>query len=220
MTTLIDSKQSVEKINKFIMNKSLGLPYDSINNASTEEQVIIDKREDVSLSVKYEDITIVSNSVETPKSANLAINQKRKSVIDNYCTEILNVIQNDVFEDGEISKSEIYILENFNDENGEYIKTALMKIFEENYGDEHILTGVLTMISAKSFEEMEYQGPIIPLALLQHEDIYLRDKAIQTYEIWNSKKGIPILERLHCDQKWLQDYVNDVIFYLKRDGVD
>lgn len=220
MANIVDSKQSVEKINKFFMYKLFGLPYDSKNNASTEEQVVIDKKEDSSLSVKYEGEKIVSDSVEIPKSTNSVINQKRKSVVENYCTEILNVIQNDVFEDGEISKSEMYILENFNEQNGEYIKTALMKIFEENYGDEHILTGVLTMISAKSYEEMEYQGPIIPLALLQHEDIYLRDRAIQTYEIWNSKKGIPILEKLQCDQKWLQDYVNDVIFYLKRDGVD
>lgn len=56
------------------------------------------------------------------------------------------------------------------------------------------------------------------LGLLQHENIYLRDRAIQVYEQWNSKKGINVLKTLKCDQKWLQDYVDKVIEYLERDG--
>lgn len=188
----------VNKINEYIVNKSLGIPY--IEDNSSKE------------------VPVVSSTYD-----NVRINQDKEIIVENFHSEILSVIQNDSFEDGEISQSEQYMDEYYNDMNASYIKEALMKIYLEYFSDkyaEHILTGILTMLGVRTYEEMQPHGQTMVLGLLQHRDIYLRDKAIQTFERWNSKKGITILEGLQCDQKWLQNYVDKVIMYLKRDGVD
>lgn len=91
---------------------------------------------------------------------------------------------------------------------------ALMKIYMNKYNDEHVLLGVMEMISCMKYEDVDPKGQIMALGLLQHENIYLRDRAIQVYEQWNSKKGINVLKTLKCDQKWLQDYVDKVIEYV------
>lgn len=76
------------------------------------------------------------------------------------------------------------------------------------------------MISSLSYEESCPQGPIMAVGLLQNKSNTIRDRAIQAFERWNSKKALTVLESLKCDKKWLQDYVDKVILYIKRDGID
>ena len=76
------------------------------------------------------------------------------------------------------------------------------------------------MMGTLNYEKAEPQGQTMALGLLQHEDISVRDRAIQAFERWNSKKGLTVLKSLHCDIKWLERYVNKVISYLERDGKD
>ena len=76
------------------------------------------------------------------------------------------------------------------------------------------------MLGILSYEQASPQGQIMALGLLQHENFSVRDKAIQTFERWNSKKGINILSHLNCDDIWLQNYIDKVIKYLERDGID
>ena len=80
--------------------------------------------------------------------------------------------------------------------------------------------GLLTMFGSLSYESASPQGQTMALGLLQHENFSVRDKAVQTFERWNSKKGINILSHLSCDDIWLQKYVSKVIKYLERDGKD
>lgn len=184
----------IDELNKFILQKALGTLH--VNESSIIPFVLEENNE------------------------NEKIKEEKDMIVAKISEQILATIQRDVFEDGEISQSEQYMLEKYNDCIGIYIKEALMQIYLDYYANEHVLNGVLTMISAKTYEDMEPQGQIIALGLLQHKDVYVRDKAIQVFERWNSKKGIHILENLHCDQQWLQNYVNKVIKYLKRDGVE
>lgn len=48
----------------------------------------------------------------------------------------------------------------------------------------------------------------------------VRDKAIQCFERWNSKKGLAYLRNVSCYPKWLQNYVDKVIMYIERDGME
>lgn len=143
-----------------------------------------------------------------------------KTLTEQYKQEILIVIRNDIFEDGITTASEKYIADNYNEESCGYIKAALMNIYLENLTNEKILTGVLMMISSIPFENAKPQGPIMALGLLQNMNYSVRDKAVQAFERWNSKQGIPVLRSLKCDRKWLQKYVDKVIVYLERDGID
>lgn len=142
----------------------------------------------------------------------------RDEIVNIYINAILSVIVSDEFEDGEISNSERYMKNNMTLETKDYILDALMKIYMDRYNDEHVLLGVMEMVSCMKYEDVEPKGQIMALGLLQHENIYLRDRAIQVYEQWNSKKGITVLKTLKCDQKWLQDYLDKVIEYLEREG--
>lgn len=144
----------------------------------------------------------------------------RKTVVNQYKTDILNTILNDYFEDGIISQSEQYIISIEKPNKLEYFREAANELYLDYYNDSHVLTGLLIMMGSLQYNEAEPQGQTMALGLLQHEDITVRDRAIQAFERWNSKKGLPVLKSLHCDRIWLQNYVDKVISYLERDGVD
>ena len=146
--------------------------------------------------------------------------EARKTVVMQYKSDILNVIRNDFFEAGFVSQSEQYILNNANENSVEYIREASNELYLEFYNDSHVLTGLLIMMGTLDYEAAEPQGQTMALGALQHEDISVRDRAIQAFERWNSKKGLSVLRALHCDRAWLQRYVDKVIAYLERDGVD
>lgn len=148
------------------------------------------------------------------------IQNKKEELIKQFEIEIKNVIHNDEFIDGTITNSEKYMYENYNTNTDNFIKTALMNLYLRNLSNSKVLTGILMMISTISYSQAEPEGPIMAIGLLQNKDNEIRDKAIQAFERWNSKKGISVLKSLKCDKKWLQLYVDKVIAYIERDGVD
>ena len=144
----------------------------------------------------------------------------RKNAVDQYKNDILSIIMNDNFEDGVTSQSENYIRTNATKDNIEYIREAANSLYLKYYDDPNVLTGLLIMMGTLSYDDACEQGPTMALGILQHKNISVRDRAIQAFERWNSKKGIPVLKSLHCDKLWLQRYVNKVIKYLERDGIE
>jgi hypothetical protein len=190
------------------------LQYSLYSIESAEDDMTVSDRIEIRRKEKVE----YSNDTGRKELYSDSIVASREEIIEEYRNSILSVIAHDEFEDGEISDSEKYMQQTMTAENRDFILKALMKIYIERYNDEHTLLGVMEMISCKKYEEVEPDGQVMALGLLQHKNIYLRDRAIQVYEQWNSKKGIDILKELKCDQKWLQDYVDKVIMYLERDG--
>lgn len=144
----------------------------------------------------------------------------RSSLISQLTHEIRSIIQQDEFIDGEISHAELYMKEICTNYPIEYILKALMQIYSSNLRDPHILEGVLVMISCVPYEAVEPDGQIMAMGLLSNKELIIRDRAIQCFERWNSKKGVPVLKSLNCHPKWLQNYVEKVIMYLERDGTD
>lgn len=148
------------------------------------------------------------------------IKSNQDELENQFMVEILNIIRNDEYEDGTISNSEKYILDVNTSDSRPYLKSALMKLYLDNLGNEKILTGILLMISTIPYTDACPEGPIMAMGLLQNKSYAVRDKAIQAFERWNSKQGIEVLRNLNCDKKWLQRYVNKVIAYLVRDGIE
>lgn len=145
--------------------------------------------------------------------------KNQKQIVQQYMEDILSVILQDEFIDGEISKSAIYINKAYSNDEIEYVKTALMQLYTQNTRNAKILEGIMVMISSVSYDIIEPQGPIMALGLLQHKDLAIRDRAIQCYEQWNSKKGLEALKSLDCHPKWLQQYVEKIIMYIESDGM-
>lgn len=172
------------------------------------------------LSKTYTNMTDVEiNSSQIALGEDSVIGNK-EILVQQYMTEILSIIRDDVFEDAIETKSERYIHEVYNDYTCEYIKAALMKLYLDNLSNAHILTGLLMMIGTIPYDKIVPEGQIMAMGLLQNMHISIRDKAIQAFERWNSKKGISVLKSLKCDRKWLQRYVDKVILYIEKDGID
>lgn len=146
--------------------------------------------------------------------------EARERVVQQYKNDMLDIILNDTFETGFVSQSEYYISNLCSVENYEYIREAANGLYVEHYDNPHVLTGLLIMMGTLSYKDAEPQGQTIAIGLLHHDDISVRDRAIQAFERWNSKDGLRILKQLHCDRAWLQRYVDKVISYLERDGID
>lgn len=144
----------------------------------------------------------------------------RNRLISQLANDIKGIIQRDEFIDGEISNSELYMKELCAKYPVDCVLKALMQVYSSNLLNSKILEGVLVMVSCVSYETAEPDGQVMAMGLLSNRELEIRDRAIQCFEKWNSKKGIPVLKSLDCHPKWLQKYVEKVITYLERDGTD
>lgn len=144
----------------------------------------------------------------------------REKAISQYENEIRILIRQDEFIDGEVSRSERYMKEGYEQGQLDFIADALMRVYSSNLGDAHMLEGILTMISSVPYEAISPKGQIMAMGLLSNKALSVRDKAIQCFERWNSKKGLGYLKNISCSPKWLQNYVDKVVMYIERDGIE
>lgn len=144
----------------------------------------------------------------------------RKGKIMQFSNEISIIINHDEYVDGEVSQSEIFMKEAYENEQMDYIMEALMQIYMDNLSNVHVLEGILVMISCVPYEVVQPKGQAIAMGLLSNKELLIRDRAIQCFERWNSKKGLDVLKSLDCQPKWLQKYVDKIIKYIERDGVE
>lgn len=153
---------------------------------------------------------------------NIAYYEKkvRDIVVSQLSNEIQKIILHDEFIDGEISRSELYMKEICNNYPIDYVLKALMQVYASNLLETRILEGVLAMLSCVPYDTVAPDGQIMAIGLLSNKELEIRDRAIQCFEKWNSKKGVSILRSLECHPKWLQKYVEKVIIYLERDGIN
>lgn len=144
----------------------------------------------------------------------------RKAIIARLVNEISCIIQNDEFIDGEVSSSEAFMQDLYAKNQLDYIADALMELYSENLSNPHTLEGILLMVSSVPFEVIAPEGQIMAMGLLSNKNLSVRDRAIQCFERWNSRKGLNYLKNLNCYPRWLQKYVEKVIMYIERDGID
>lgn len=146
--------------------------------------------------------------------------KQRKAAITRLVGEVSHIIQNDEFIDGEISQSETFMKNLCAETRLDYVADALMELYSVNLSNPHMLEGILLMVSSVPFELIAPKGQIMAMGLLSNKNLSVRDRAIQCFERWNSKKGLAYLKNLDCHPKWLQKYVEKVIMYIERDGID
>lgn len=143
----------------------------------------------------------------------------RRGKIMHFSNEISAIINHDEYVDGEISQAEIFMHEAYENKQMDYVMEALMQIYMANLSNIHVLEGVLVMISCVPYEAVQPKGQAIAMGLLSNKELLIRDRAIQCFERWNSKKGLDILKSLACQPKWLQKYVDKIIIYIEKNGV-
>ena len=122
----------------------------SKGNLALQDSVVFEENSEPS-------IININDSTRSDKK----IQKSSDEIVNQYQIEMSNIILNDEIEDGTNSASECYIKAIYDEDNKDYIKTALMNLYLNNLGNEKILTGVLVMISSLSYEESCPQGPIM-----------------------------------------------------------
>ena len=146
--------------------------------------------------------------------------ERKIRLLKQFVNDIRVLIKQDEFIDGELSKSEMYIRNAAENDQIDLVIEAMMEVYSDSLHDTHILEGILSMISSVSYNLVYPKGQIMAMGLLSNKELSVRDKAIQCFERWNSKKGIEYLKSLECRPRWLQKYVEKVMMYLERDGED
>lgn len=203
---VFDRKNTQNDVTSF-----LDIYQNSFPNIVLENKLLSSQTNDF---VKSDEVNV---STEKPFQNDLIDEQKNNQtkIIED---EILEIIRSEDYEEGMTSKIEEYMEQDFSKYELEIIRKAAQRISIENLSNTKIINGILRMISSRTYDEMYPEGQYIGLALLQNKNITLREKGIQLFEYWKSKKGVKILESLECDQEWLQNYVNKIIDYLNKYG--
>ena len=106
----------------------------------------------------------------------------REKAISQCENEIRILIRQDEFIDGEVSRSERYMKEGYEQGQLDFIADALMRVYSSNLGDAHMLEGILTMIASVPYEAISPKGQIMAMGLLSNKTLSVRDKAIQCFE--------------------------------------
>lgn len=143
-----------------------------------------------------------------------------KSVRGTNSTEdkdrLLAKIRSCYFEAGILCEADYYFEELAKQhESIEYPLSLLSDITNHNIDNEHILEGVLHILSNCDYSEINPFGISIALAATVNHSPIIQDLLISCFESWDSIEGIEILEKLKLDVPWLDQYRNEVVSQLK-----
>ena len=92
----------------------------------------------------------------------------------------------------------------------------LSSIVNHNLSDDHILEGVLHILSNYSYDEIEPFGISVAIACAVNHSLIIQDLLSSCFEKWNAVDAIDILTGLQLEEPWLSEYRDDVVSQLKR----
>ena len=146
--------------------------------------------------------------------------ESREDSIESLSYEIYARIAKDEFIDGKITVSELFMRTAYERGQMDSMMDALKFLYRRNHADNHVPEGILVLIAAGPYETVWTNGQAIAEELVSHPELLVRERAIQCYERWNSKKGLDVLRRLDCTPEWLQQYVDEIILDIERTGTE
>ena len=134
---------------------------------------------------------------------------------DHY-DKVLNLMSNDYFEPGYISRSEEYMI-NIIKSDIQSAVNILNKIFIMYKDRPHYIEGILFIIAHNVDELIIFeQIQLIVKNCLCFKHIGVRDEAVTVLDNWDTIDSLNILKQLKYDEKWLQDYVDSIIKYREK----
>lgn len=147
---------------------------------------------------------------------NDSTNQKRSNLDNprNASKEFIKILQEEYFEYGITSKSELFVLNKLNSDLL-ITKNWINSVFIENYHKNEIIVGLLRVISRVDPTLINPEGQVIAMACLSHKSIEVKESAIRIFENWGDITSLNILKNLSIAPTWLQEYVESVIIDLE-----
>lgn len=158
--------------------------------------------------------------IQLESDDNTADYYKRSSRIEvdqNEVNELIAIIRSTYFELGETTEAEAYfdriILKH---KDMSYALALISEIANTHLTDDHILEGVLHILSEQNYEDIGSLGITIGLACKSNQSLVIQDMLIACFEVWDHPSGVIVLEQIKTTESWLEEYRNRVIEYLKR----
>lgn len=190
-----DSIQQSEKKNNFFNNNYL---FDfSI------------KESNVSVIELFPKIVIPKNQI-TSSSENKNNVPRENYLREKLTTKFLNLIKDEDFEFGFISRSE-ELVRNELLINALATRNWLNEIFVKYFDNEVVVIGILRIVARFEESIIFPQGQTLAIAALSHSNNEIKELGIRAFENWCSMDSLRILKTLDMNNKWLTDYVNEVI---------
>lgn len=129
---------------------------------------------------------------------------------ENLTNKFISMVNEDIFEFGYISNSERFINDLISNSQFD-AKQWLESVFMSNFDNTKIIIGILHVISHFKYKIISPQGQVMALSALIHKNIEVRECAIRAFENWGHVDSLRVLKSIKCDEKWLFDYVQQII---------
>ncbi len=129
---------------------------------------------------------------------------------------MIAIIQSCYFESGIWTEADEYF-ERLKTTRGDAVNSLglLSDIVNHNLSNDHILEGVLHILSNYSYAELDPYGITISLACALNHSPVIQDLLISCFEKWEAVDAIDILQQLEIEDPWLVEYRDEVIEQLK-----
>lgn len=153
---------------------------------------------------------IPDSQTNTQKNTLEAIERKR------FMSDFLLYLKESHFEDGFENQADVYLRKILKSDSHAPFASAWIKSFYLKHEDNpFIIERILRVLSHFEVAEVSPIGPILAIKALSHTDLAIKEMGIQAFENWDDKEYIPLLELTDCHNDDLNDYLLNVIQYLK-----
>lgn len=155
---------------------------------------------------------------ESSKSGieNILNKRRLEQFRETHLSELLRIIREQDFEYGFNSSADLFVRELMN-LNSTVTKEWINAVFLDYFDDPKIIIGLLQIISHIAYFQIEPQGPTMAIAALKHADAEVRECGIRAFENWSVNQSLMVLSNVKCHEKWLQDYLDQVISDLQEE---
>lgn len=185
----------------------------AIGNIGTSIETIINKniQQDIQQEPLF-NVSIIDNSTETSSIANL-IDDELTRIIDflneNYKSRLLSLIYSDSFEPGCINNS-ISFINNLFKYGENAVVQWICQLYQENLNEPRILIGLLN-INIYYSTEFHSVGIIMALAAMTNKSQEVKELGVRVLESKCCTEHYNALRSIKCEDKWLMDYIKQVI---------
>lgn len=176
------------------------LSFSTVSSTSTDQIDVIDSSVDLLF-----DSETTGTSFENKINARRLLRFKAE-----FSKNLLSLLREQDFEYGFYSPAD-KIVHQCLLENEIVTKQWLNELFIKNFNDVVITVGLVRVISHIDYEVIAPQGMTMALAALSHKNNEVKECGIRAFENWGSRDSLTVLENISFDQKWLQDYLEQVI---------
>jgi len=189
-----------------------------IDDSLEDQESIIDESK---VGSGFENIFFISDLFDSPntdvKVTENDINNSREYFLNkNLSPELINLINEEDFEFGFISRSE-ELINNQLEINDLATRNWLNELFISNFNNDGILIGLLRIIGRFDQEIIFPQGQTMALAALSHRNDEIKELGIRAFENWASENSIEVLKNTNIELDWLNKYKNEVISDLENE---